>query len=48
MILGEMLMDMSSWNSSLQAYGISICEICREKNHNDTRQDLTEKTFTVQ
>ena len=24
-----MLMDISSWKSSLQAYGISICEICK-------------------
>jgi len=31
MILGAMLMDISSWKSSLQAYGISICEICKKK-----------------
>ena len=33
MIRGEMLIDMSSWNRSLQAYGISICEIY--KTHTD-------------
>lgn len=27
-----MLMDMSSWNNSLHAYGIRTKEICREKD----------------
>lgn len=30
-----MLMDMSSWNNSLHAYGIRTKEICREKRWSD-------------
>jgi hypothetical protein len=33
---GAILIDINSWNSSLQAYGKHTCDICKEKNENST------------